>query len=115
MDTSSSSYNRFLILSKFRKNYGNYKFLDLSWENSDNIQKPISKQGQVLKCKSCRFLLISEPDDILYHPGNDHMIECGLFYLNPAVNWIPIQDGIIQGKIDCPNCHCNFSLFKIYR
>lgn len=83
--------------------------VDVSWEDmQSNNLKPISKQQQVLKCKSCRFLLISEPEDLLYHASDDPTKDCGLIYLRPFVEWIPIEENVIQGKIECPKCQCNY-------
>jgi hypothetical protein len=49
--------------------------------------------------------LISEPDNVLYHPSENADRDCGLFYINPSVEWIPIEENVLQGKIDCPGCH----------
>lgn len=84
--------------------------LDISWNDvQSNKLKPMSKQGQVLKCKSCRHLLISEPDDVLYHSSEDAVGDCGLFYIKPSVEWIPLEEHVLQGKIDCPGCQGNLS------
>jgi hypothetical protein len=85
---------------------------DISWDESQsNSLKPISKQGQVLKCKNCRYLLISEPNDVLYHQPENSDRDCGLFFIKPSVEWIPIEENVLQGKIDCPRC-CGIFLLR---
>ena len=69
--------------------------------------KPISIQSQTIKCRNCRFQLITNADDLIFHLSNDmhSQVPCGLYYINPFVAWIPIEEYVMQGKIDCPGCN----------
>ena len=97
-------------------------------ENTYKNDGPIARPSHLraLKCKKCRTLLVNA-SQIIYHTPEEASTpqrkklepiqpesqkECQLYFLEPEVDWIPIEKGKVEAKLRCPHCECKLGYYN---
>lgn len=134
VDVKNELYRRFLItrMAEDFLSSGHSKDMILGIDPEQMMSKDVPAPPSVLKirCKRCRRALIY-PENVIEHdsgkgqaafnyrkrdhafPRNNHQEEtCSSYFIEP-MSWIEgIEDGSLEGKIDCPKCHTKLGSYS---